>query len=311
MSESQASAPLDINGAAAAFAEILEPKEPEQKEATADQAEAEPEAVEAEAEPTEVETEEPKEPEKFTVKIDGKEVEVTLDELKNGYQRQSDYTRKTMEVSEQRKAAEAEYQKARQERDIYAQNLNQQQALLTAVLQEQSQTNWQQLLETDPVEYLKQQHLFQQRQAAYQKVQLEQQQLAQIQQVEQDKFIQRHLLGEQQSLLSKVPEWKDKAKSKAERESIKKYLADSGYQPNEIDSVADHRAVLIARKAMLYDNMMSKAKAAAKKMETTPQRVERPGSGNSPNVDKRSAAFQRLSKSGSIEDAAAVFASIL
>ena len=48
-------------------------------------------------EPVVVKTEEPK---PITVEIDGKEV--TIDELKNGYLRQSDYTKKTQDLSRQR-----------------------------------------------------------------------------------------------------------------------------------------------------------------------------------------------------------------
>jgi len=38
----------------------------------------------------------------YTVKIDGREEQVTLDELRQGYQRQSDYTRKTQELASER-----------------------------------------------------------------------------------------------------------------------------------------------------------------------------------------------------------------
>ena len=38
----------------------------------------------------------------YTVKIDGAEQRVTLNELQNGYQRQSDYTRKTQELASER-----------------------------------------------------------------------------------------------------------------------------------------------------------------------------------------------------------------
>lgn len=41
--------------------------------------------------------------ETFTVKVDGNDVEVTLDELRNGYSRQQDYTRKTQELADHRK----------------------------------------------------------------------------------------------------------------------------------------------------------------------------------------------------------------
>lgn len=43
----------------------------------------------------------------FTVKVDGKTQEVTLDELLKGYQRQSDYTRKTQDLKAERDRAAA------------------------------------------------------------------------------------------------------------------------------------------------------------------------------------------------------------
>lgn len=53
------------------------------------------------AEPVEAVSQEPGE--RYTVTIDGEAQEVSLDELRNGYQRQSDYTRKTQELAETRK----------------------------------------------------------------------------------------------------------------------------------------------------------------------------------------------------------------
>ena len=44
--------------------------------------------------------------EAFVVKVDGKDTEVTLDELLAGYSRHSDYTRKTQQLSEDRKQLE-------------------------------------------------------------------------------------------------------------------------------------------------------------------------------------------------------------
>lgn len=41
-----------------------------------------------------------------TLKVDGEDITVTMDELKKGYSRQSDYTKKTQELAEQRKALE-------------------------------------------------------------------------------------------------------------------------------------------------------------------------------------------------------------
>lgn len=59
------------------------------------------------AEPVEAVSQEPSNSETYTITVDGKEETVTLDELRNGYQRQQDYTRKTQEVAETRKRLEA------------------------------------------------------------------------------------------------------------------------------------------------------------------------------------------------------------
>jgi hypothetical protein len=79
-------------------------------DADADEAEAEPDEGDAEEQPDEEEAEaKPKKQpgDDVTVKLDDG-TQVTLRELKRGFLRQSDYTRKTQEASELRKAAEAE-----------------------------------------------------------------------------------------------------------------------------------------------------------------------------------------------------------
>jgi len=53
----------------------------------------------------------------FEVVVDGQKVKVKLSELLSGYSRQSDYTKKTQELAEQRKRYEAELQTYRQERE--------------------------------------------------------------------------------------------------------------------------------------------------------------------------------------------------
>ena len=55
------------------------------------------------------------------VKVAGQEFEVTLDELRNGYSRDSDYRQKTEELSYQRKQFQSESEKQRQD---YSQKLN-------------------------------------------------------------------------------------------------------------------------------------------------------------------------------------------
>lgn len=244
---------------------------------------------------------------KVTIEIDGKTVELTQAQIAEAYKnglRQEDYTRKTMEAADKRKAAEAETTKAREERQQYQQGLQQAQMLLQAGLQEQSHIDWPALLETDPVEYLKQQHLSNDRQAKLQRIGYEQQQLHAKSQAEQAEQMKAYMRTQQDELLAKLPEWKDESKAKTEKTAIRDYLIKQGFADDALASIDDHKAVLMARKAMLYDQMIDKASAAAKKVANLPQRVERPGGGENANLDKRTSDYQRLRKSGSIDDAA-------
>ena len=304
---------LDINGGALAFAALLEPPVAATPEAGNEEHPEQPVEPEVEAElEQEAEPSEPEEePQTFTVKIDGKEVQVPLSELLNGYQRQSDYTQKTMAAAEQRKTADAAIQQAQQERQEYHSKLERMAAQLEGALEQQSQIDWNALIESDPVEYLKQQQLFQQRQALYQQNAQERQQLIQQHQNEQAQAHQSYLAKQQEDLLAKLPDWKDDAKAAAEKTAISKFLQTQGFEDEDISSIADHRHVLVARKAMLYDQLMAKANVQAKKVQEAPQRVVKPGVTSQGTADGRSAASKRLEKTGRVEDAAAVFAQFL
>jgi hypothetical protein len=303
---------LDVNGGAAAFAALLDPPQADPSEGSEDHPELpdEPEAeleADQDAEPSEQE----EEPQTFTVKIDGKEVQVPLSELLNGYQRQSDYTKKTMEAAEQRKAADAETQKAQQERQQYAGELQRMAVQLEGVLEQQGQIDWGALLEESPVEYLKQQQLFQQRQALYQQNMAEQQKLNQQFQNEQAQAHQSYLAQQRDDLLAKLPDWKDDAKAAAEKTAISRFLQDQGFGDEDISSIADHRHVLIARKAMLYDQLMAKANVQAKKVQEAPQRVVKPGVTSNGTPDGRTTAAKRHERNGTVETGAEVFRQFL
>lgn len=309
------SSPLNLDGAAQAFSTLLSEPVVEEKSAEDLEKEVIADLTEAKAEEESPAVEEaPAEGETVTIEVDGKPVTLNKAELADYYKnglRQADYTKKTMEAAETRKAAEAEIAKAQAERQEYATNLQKFAAQLEGALAEQQKIDWNQLLESDPVEYLKQQHLFQQRQAAYQQ-NLQQQQAIQAQfQAESAKQLQSFIQSQQQELLAKLPDWKDPAKAQAEKAALSKYLVEQGFDEQSVAGITDHKAVILGRKAMLYDAMMAKANAAAKKVSAAPQRVVRSGVGESPRIDGRSQAMQRLGKSGRVEDAAAVFAQFL
>lgn len=314
-SQEPSNAPLTVDSAVDAFAQALEPPKVEEQSAEALEAEALAELTKVkEAEATEQDESADADGEKVTIEVDGKTLELSKAELADAYKnglRQADYTQKTMAAAEARKAAEAETSKAQQERQTYATNLQKMALQLEGALEQQQKIDWDALISADPVEAMRQQHLLQKRQAALNETVQQLQAIEAQTKAEQAQQMQSYRQEQQKELLAKLPEWKDEAKATAEKAALKTYLKNQGFDDAAIGNISDHRAVLLGRKAMLYDQMMSKATAAAKKVQALPQKVVRPGVGDTPHLDGRSAAMQKLGRTGRVEDAAAAIAHLL
>ena len=249
------------------------------------------------------------EEQRFTVKINGEDKDIPLSELLKGYSLESDYRVKTSQVAEQARAAQAQQQQAQAERQQYQSALQTYQQRLASV---QPQAPDPAMIETDPVGYLRQQQAVNAWQGQMQQAQWESQQLAQRTQQEQEQAANAHVAQERKALLEALPEWKDEAKATAGKAALSSYVVRMGYAPGEIAQAVDHRAIVMANKAMLYDQMVAKQAAVTNKVANLPPKSPlRPGSGDISPTDGRTRAMQSLKKSGSIDDAANAFAAIL
>lgn len=309
---------LDTNSAADAFSSLLGSDDPTENESQDDES---PEAAaerlakqelsgEDEDPPDEGESESEPEPDGVTVEIDGKTVKLTKEQIAENYKnglRQQDYTRKTMETAEARKTAEAEVAKARQERQQYANQLNNYAAQMAGGINEQAALLTQELWDSDPHEYLSIERTVKQRQANLAQAQQELTQINQIQQQEQLQSQAAYIATQRDQLLAKLPEWSDPKKATAEQASIKEYLSKQGFEPQEMGAIADHRLVILSRKAMQYDALIDRAGKAVKKVAALPVKAERSGTPETSTPNKRTEAVKRLGRSGSIADAANAF----
>lgn len=247
-------------------------------------------------------SEEEEQPQVFTVKVDGKEVEVTLEELQKGYSRTQDYTRKTQQIAEVRKQTEAELQAVRAEREQYSHLLS----ALEAQVQQAAQPNidWDRLYTEDPIEWVRQRELMRENQEKSQAIQSEKQRLAQLSQQEQMQQHQMVLQQEQEALIAAIPEWKDPKKAAAEKAMLVQFGQKAGFSPDELKNVLDHRAVVLLRKAALYDQMVSK-RGQIKPVTNNGPRPAKPGAaGRVSNNTEALRAQQRLAKTGRVDDAA-------
>lgn len=253
--------------------------------------------------------EEEEQPQVYSVKIDGQEQEVTLQELQQGYSRQQDYTRKTQELSQQRKDFEAQQAELAKKDAIYKELLPRMEQSLEGELA--NEPDWKSLYESDPIAYVREKDLWNEKKEKFKAVQAEQQRLQQEQLTGQQAQIQKAVELGNQKLLEAVPEWKDADVALKEKQSIAKYAMDVlGYSQDEINQVYDYRALLGLRGAWLHHQT---GKAIKKKpVEKAPARVGKPGSANKPRTaTPLKKAKQRLAKSGKLRDAAKVFENLI
>ena len=257
------------------------------------------------------ESEEPEEQEQaqtFTVKVDGKEVAVTLEELQNGYSRTQDYTRKTQQIAEVRKQVEQETQAVRAERQQYAQLLGALQAQLQAT---EPQVDLDRLYNEDPIEWVRQKEVMRERQEKALAIQAEQQRLAQLSQYEQQRAMEEQLSSQKDALLAALPEWRDPKKAKAEKALVVESAKAAGFSEEDLKSVYDHRLVLLLRKAGLYDQMMSKRQGIKPVVNNGPRPAKPGAAGRVSTTTESTRAKQRLAKTGRVDDAASAIELLL
>ena len=313
----------------AAFESFLAPKEDKQEEAVIEEVEEsfEPEVEDFEEQDEELvdeeeleyddeedgeeetEVEELEEQPVYRVTVDGNEIEVTQDELLNGYSRQQDYTRKTQELANQRKLIEQQAQELQQRDAIYAQLLPKMEAQLKGELV--NEPDWNSLYDDDPIAYVREKQIWDEKKEKLTAVSAEQQRLQQEAYAQQQQQIAYIVQEGQQRILQIIPEWKNAEIASKEKSAIRDYgINVLGYSAQEMDAIYDYRALLGLRNAWLN----SKTVEATKKKPTqkSPSRVARPGSSTrKKSLAPAQRAKQVLAKTGKVQDAAKVFEQFL
>ena len=294
-----------------AEAELEQPEEDSYDDADDDDEDADVEDVdESEVEETDDEDEDYEDAEEddesedptedvHTVKVDGEEKQVTLDELKRSYSGQQYIQKGMQQAAEVKKQAEEAYYALMRERE----------SVQTLVQQAQSGVNLippvepdSAMFENDPLGYMEakiqydnQVKEYNANAAKFQEVLNRQSEAEQIARAE-------YARQEANKLVEVIPELADAGKASKFKESIMKAASHYGYSPEEVAAISSSRDFIVLRDAMRWQELQAGKETVKKKVKKAPP-IKAGAKKVRTNGDRDRQARERLKKSGSIEDA--------
>jgi len=243
----------------------------------------------------------------YRVKVQGQELEVTLDELLQGYQREADYTRSKQDLSLERSRYNDLLKESQTEINQKLSKLNE----LTSAAQSQlnaeyGNIDFEQLYEDDPVEASKLEHKMRKRAENLERIQYETMQAQNIE-------LKKHIENEQRKVVQLIPDFANPQKSSVIKGEMKNLLSKYGFNEQEINTVYDHRQVLLIKDALAYDKIRKANPKVKKKVVNAPKVIKSGTSKRKAEIDAKLKAnkLNRLRKTGEVKDAAKLFRDLL
>lgn len=249
---------------------------------------------EAEDQPDEAEEAE-KSDEPVLVTLDGG-AQVTLDDLKKGYLRQADYTRKAQELSNRRSALEADVQRLEGITQAFIDHLS------SMIPAEPSPA----LALTDPNRYTAQKAQYDAAVAQVQKLIEIGSKPKEIRDALAQTDHRARIEAENQSLAAMFPKTATPKGREEFFRDVSQVAAEIGFTEQEIRSVVDHRVFALAHWAKIGMEAEKARGKAREKVEKAPPATPRKPGQTAARANRNAEAMRKLARSGSIRDAMAV-----
>jgi hypothetical protein len=232
------------------------------------------------------------------VEVNGQKL--SLKELKQGYERTADYTRKTQELAEAKRGVDVQVNSIRDQSLQWFQNMEREIAMHLP-----QEPNWAQLAEENPTEYVVQKEQWAARHAQIGRIRHEralvEQQQAQIQETQ----LKQVLVEGQKRLWEMHPELGKPETGKAK--ALGDYLVNAGIPAEAIGRETNPVLFSMAFKAMQFDQLQAQKAKAVKVVDAKPP-LTTPGSSparsnNSQNVvDRKMSALKRSGSQAAAAD---------
>ena len=283
--------------------EVKEEASEEPVEASDEQEEAveEVEANNEEGQKDEEVQEQPEE-ELYTVKVDGKEHQVPLQDLLRSYSGNSHIQSKMREQADFQKKMEAEANAlSNQRKDL--------QAKLDSVEKNYKSQEMKrppmELLQTDPIKYMEEIEKFNIHKEEMENLQSERQKLALQENEKAEQQRVAYLQEQGQALVEYIPDLKDAEKADSIKKSMVQTAVQYGFTESDINSIQDARALKLLHDVMLFNQAKSAKDGNVQK--SNPRPFIKTGAKQSPSATQtkqREKAFQNMKQTGSVEDVA-------
>lgn len=253
----------------------------------------------------------------YDVTVNGQIQKVNLDELKQGYSKGLDYTKKTMDLGDQRRSLETERDTISKEKDEvsklreeYAKKLN----VVEQNLQIEDNVDWVKLAQDDPSEYAIKKAEYDKKKDLQDRIQKEQARVNEERKQEQEKIYQNFIQSENKKLIEKMPVFGDEKKVNKVMQDIGQFALKSGYTEQELNMLVDHRALITLYQAAKYDQLLQKKGLQDKKVKTNTRMISSEAKNQTQSTDKKirvNDRMKQLKKSGSVKDAQKVLSAML
>lgn len=251
---------------------------------------------------------------RFTVKVDGEEVEVTLAQLKQRFSAEGAIDKRLQEATEQRNRAIQEGRQLVDQEVAQVRDLSQRlryvfENYAETLLKPQVEAPDPKMRDYDPVGYSLQ---MQDYQADQQRLQRDyatmQQQLEQARQIE-DQQAAYYTQQQAQALRQKLPALADPKKADQFKRAVAEIAIAHGFTPEEISSARDHRIFTLAAEAAAYRDLkkrLGSKQAKPVKMRPMPSRGDNRQKGETQRgAAKARKVMAKARETGSVDDVAA------
>lgn len=241
----------------------------------------------------------------YKVQIDGEEVEVGLREALDGYIRQETFHRRLNQLNDVKVAMRTEAQKLLEDRKTYVSKIEDLEKHIALLVPKEP--NWDEEYARDPKAARELQKRFEQFNQTIAALGQEKARVSQEQKDEDARNNAEYLDRENKRIMANNPTWKDEKVMQRDLSMMAATATRAGFALEEVQGITDSRMVTVLLKAAKWDKLQQdKPKPVRRGSKPVKQ-----GSVPTRSVPRVNTAMKNLSKSGSIDDAAAVFGNLI